>query len=220
MPLLRLLTTFALLVAGTVCAAAGDVRHAALQPQVVPLPQAAPPSSAHLVAIGGTTPPIGYVRFCAEAAGDCVTRGDLLFEMPLDHERWSELEQVNRKLNSEIEPMTDLDHYGETERWAYPTDGKGDCEDYVLAKRKLLLAKGWPASVLLITVVRDKEGDGHAVLTVVTDRGDLVLDNQEAEILPWQDTGYRYVKRQSQGDPNLWVSLGETRSPPVVGGGR
>ncbi|QTL05559.1 transglutaminase-like cysteine peptidase [Aquabacter sp. L1I39] len=220
MPLSRLLTTFALLVAGTVCAAAGDARHAALQPQIVPLPQAAPAFSAHLVAIGGTAPPVGYVRFCAENASDCQMRGEILFEMPLDRERWSELEQVNRTLNSDIEPMTDLDHYGETERWTYPTDGKGDCEDYVLAKRKVLLAKGWPASVLLITVVRDKEGDGHAVLTVVTDRGDLVLDNQEAEILPWQDTGYRYVKRQSQGDPNLWVSLGETRSPPVVGGGR
>jgi predicted transglutaminase-like cysteine proteinase len=106
------------------------------------------------------------------------------------------------------------------ERWAYPDDGKGDCEDYVLAKRRALINLGWPASVLLITVVRDKEGDGHAVLTVVTDRGDVILDNQENEILPWQDTGYRYVKRQSQGDPTLWVSLGDTRSPPVVGGGR
>jgi len=67
---------------------------------------------------------------------------------------------------------------------------------------------------------RDRDGDGHAVLTVVTDRGDLVLDNQAADILTWQETGYRFVKRQSQGDPNLWVSLGNTRSPPVVGGGR
>ncbi len=90
----------------------------------------------------------------------------------------------------------------------------------MLAKRKALIQRGWPASVLLITVVRDREGDGHAVLTVVTDKGDLVLDNQETKILPWYETGYRFVKRQSQGDPALWVSLGEGRSPPVVGGGR
>lgn len=216
MPLpIRMLLSLALLLAGPVCVAAGETRTASLAPT---LSGAALP--AHLTAVGGTNPPIGYVRFCAEHGQDCVAKGEMAFEVALDRVHMADLEKVNRSINEAVEPLTDMEHFGETERWSYPVDGKGDCEDYVLAKRKALIERGWPASVLLITVVRDRDGDGHAVLTVVTDRGDLVLDNQATEILPWQDTGYRFVKRQSQGDPALWVSLGEGRSPPVVGGGR
>ncbi len=80
----------------------------------------------------------------------------------------------------------------------------------------MLMQAGWPREALLITVVRDKKGEGHAVLTVKTDKGEYILDNQETEILPWAQTGYRFVKRQSQSDQNVWVSLGEPRSAPVA----
>ena len=40
---------------------------------------------------------------------------------------------------------------------------------------------GWPRQALLITVVRDKKGDGHAVLTVKTDKGEFILDNQNED---------------------------------------
>ena len=66
--------------------------------------------------------------------------------------------------------MTDIEHWGVVERWNYPDDGYGDCEDYVLLKRRMLMQAGWPREALLITVVRDKKGDGHAVLTVKTDQ--------------------------------------------------
>jgi predicted transglutaminase-like cysteine proteinase len=75
----------------------------------------------------------------------------------------------------------------------------------------MLMQAGWPRQALLITVVRDKQGDGHAVLTVKTDKGELILDNQNDEILLWSDTGYQFVKRQSQTDPNVWVALGDPR---------
>ena len=81
----------------------------------------------------------------------------------------------------------------------------------MLLKRRMLMQAGWPREALLITVVRDKKGDGHAVLTVKTDKGEFILDNQEAQVLLWSDTGYRFVKRQSQTDPNIWVSLGDPR---------
>ena len=97
------------------------------------------------------------------------------------------------------------------EKWSYPDTGKGDCEDYVLLKRRMLMQAGWPREALLITVVRDKKGDGHAVLTVKTDKGDFILDNQEENVLLWSETGYRFVKRQSQSDPNVWVALGDPR---------
>ena len=51
--------------------------------------------------------------------------------------------------------MTDLDLYGRIEHWTYPA-AMGDCEDYVLLKRRLLRERGWPSSALLITVVRDE----------------------------------------------------------------
>jgi predicted transglutaminase-like cysteine proteinase len=76
----------------------------------------------------------------------------------------------------------------------------------------MLMQAGWPRQALLVTVVRDKGGDGHAVLTVKTDKGELVLDNQNEQILLWSETGYRFVKRQSQSDPNVWVALGEPHS--------
>jgi predicted transglutaminase-like cysteine proteinase len=70
---------------------------------------------------------------------------------------------------------------------------------------------------LLITVVRQRNGDGHAVLTVLTDRGDLVLDNLEPHILVWSETGYQYLKRQSEFDAGAWVAIqdGHQSSPEV-----
>jgi predicted transglutaminase-like cysteine proteinase len=58
--------------------------------------------------------------------------------------------------------------------------------------------------------------DGHAVLTVKTDRGEYILDNQAEDVVQWFETGYRFVKRQSQKDPNVWVSLGDPRPAPTT----
>ena len=54
-----------------------------------------------------------------------------------------------------------------------------------------------------MTIVRDLNGAGHAVLTVKTDRGDFVLDNLSDEIRGWSATGYQFYKRQAQDDPNV-----------------
>jgi len=89
-----------------------------------------------------------------------------------------------------------------------------------LEKRRVLMQAGWPREALLMTVVRDHNGNGHAVLTVKTDRGEYILDNQTNDISLWSDTGYRFVKRQSQSDPNVWVSLGEPRAAPSTASSR
>jgi predicted transglutaminase-like cysteine proteinase len=73
----------------------------------------------------------------------------------------------------------------------------------------MLIEAGWPREALLLTLVRGADGEGHAVLTVTTDKGDYVLDNMSWDILLWSKIGYRFVKRQSQYDPNVWVSLGD-----------
>ena len=140
--------------------------------------------------------------------------------MVLTTKAWKQLARINKRVNETVRPITDLEHWGVVERWNYPEDGYGDCEDYVLLKRRMLMQAGWPRQALLITVVRDKQGDGHAVLTVRTDKGELILDNQNLDILLWTETGYRFIKRQSQRDPNVWLTVGDQRSAPATAAAR
>jgi predicted transglutaminase-like cysteine proteinase len=163
-----------------------------------------------------TRAPIGWVEFCTENPKDCALESATATNTSAGARSWRELVRINKFVNDGVKPMTDLDHYGVIEKWAYPSDGYGDCEDYVLLKRRMLMDAGWPASALLITVVRDQKGDGHAVLTVSTDKGDFILDNQNPVIRLWSETPYRYVKRQSQNDPNVWVLLGDPRPEAVT----
>ena len=133
----------------------------------------------------------------------------------LTPEVWRTVAQVNRGVNARIKPRSDQDHWGVVDRWSYPDDGHGDCEDYQLLKRRMLAARGLPRRAMRMTVVIDEKGEGHAVLTLRTDRGDLVLDNKTHHVLPWAATGYTFVKRESE-DGATWVSLGGVSSPTVT----
>ncbi len=135
-------------------------------------------------------------------------------------ERWNLLYQVNTYVNGKIAPVSDQDLYGQPEYWAYPSDA-GDCEDYLLLKRRYLMGLGFPIDALLITVVLDEKQEGHAVLTVTTGNGDYVLDNRRNEILRWSDFEYTFLKRQSPRDPRTWVALenGKTKTSGFVSGG-
>jgi predicted transglutaminase-like cysteine proteinase len=166
---------------------------------------------AYAQVVSETRAPIGWIDFCTETPRECAGGPSAPRDVVLSPKAWRDLVQVNSWVNGAIKPMTDLDHWGVVEKWSYPDDGYGDCEDYVLLKRRMLMQAGWPREALLITVVRDKKDEGHAVLTVKTDKGDYILDNQAENIVLWSDTGYRFVKRQSQSDPNVWVSLGDPR---------
>lgn len=170
---------------------------------------------------GPTLPPYGFIRFCETHPGEC--RQGMMTEVRFDASkgRAKELDEINRHVNKVIEPATDMELYGEVERWTIPTT-KGDCEDYALLKRKLLIERGWPASSLLMTVVRDEKNEGHAVLTARTAQGDFVLDNKTDEIKPWHKVTYTYVMRQSYIDPRVWVSLDpkDASSPALLAGVR
>lgn len=170
---------------------------------------ALPAPSTNAPLMGETHAPLGYVDFCKRYLGECDAASVRPVDVSLTAQSWQKLIEINAKVNEAITPVTDMEHWGVIEKWDYPTDGKGDCEDYVLLKRKLLMEAGFPRQALLITVVRDKKNDGHAVLTVKTDRGEYVLDNQEEKILAWTETGYRFSKRQMQEYPNRWVSIGD-----------
>jgi predicted transglutaminase-like cysteine proteinase len=167
--------------------------------------------------LGETTrAPIGWVEFCADNPEECPHTSSQPRDIVLTETARSDLLKVNRWVNENIKPITDMEHWGVIEKWSIPTDGYGDCEDYVLLKRKLLIGAGWPREALLVTVVRDRKGEGHAVLTVKTDKGEYILDNQNENIVEWTEAGYRFVKRQSQSDPNVWISLGDSRPSTAI----
>lgn len=161
----------------------------------------------------GMTPtsiPIGHAVFCKSHEAECQPNRHVVADEKLTPALWQQLIAINTKYNTTIKPETDEQLYHTEEFWAYP-HGYGDCEDYALAKRRDLIELGWPASTLLMTVVRQSDGEGHAVLMVRTDRGDLILDNQDGLIKLWKDTPYHYLKRQSQRDPGEWVDIHDTR---------
>jgi predicted transglutaminase-like cysteine proteinase len=163
-------------------------------------------SSPFMRIFGRSLPPIGHVGFCQQNPADCERQGPKRVKMELTQERKDDLRTVNDLVNRMIRPVSDMRLYGRIEHWTYPT-GKGDCEDYVLLKQRLLIERGWPASSLLITVVRDENNEGHAILTARTSRGEYLLDNKQSKIMTWNDSLYSFVKRQSGRDPKVWVSL-------------
>jgi len=158
---------------------------------------------------GSTSAPIGHTEFCQNFQDECAPSGGKV-PFLLTEAGWRELIDVNRSVNRAISPVTDLEFYHRDEVWTLPT-AYGDCEDYVLLKRRELIRRGWPTGSLLVTVVFDEVGQGHAVLLAVTSRGELVLDNKTDAVRPWHETVYRFVKRQSETDPRRWVSVGDPR---------
>lgn len=169
-------------------------------------PQGPGVRSAFMRVYGSSQPPYGFVRYCESTPEACGVHGmDDARHQPTP-ESLSELDEINRAVNRAVQPATDAEIYGVSEYWTLPQQ-KGDCEDYALMKQKLLQARGWPSSSLLLTVVRDEKGDGHAVLTARTAQGDFVLDNKVDDVRLWNRTGYDFVMRQSYIDPRVWVSL-------------
>jgi predicted transglutaminase-like cysteine proteinase len=156
---------------------------------------------------GPTKPPYGYIGFCARYPDQCAEAKGAPREVTLTDEVWRDLEEVNAAFNQEIVAQDDRTHYGAEEFWSIPTDGHGDCEDYVVAKRQALVRMGLPQPALRIAVVFAPNFVRHAVLTVVTDKGNLVLDNMRKEIVTWDKTGYVFIERQDPGSATGWVSL-------------
>lgn len=172
-------------------------------------------NASQLMHTGGlTSQPIGHFEFCKSHEAECTVRSPDKGPERMTSKLWRQLLSVNVSVNDSIKPMNDLDIYGKDEVWAYP-NGLGDCEDYVLEKRRLLMNSGIPASNLLITVVRKPDGEGHAVLTVRTDSGDFVLDNLAGAVRQWDQTGYRYLKRQASDHAGRWVSIRDGESTMV-----
>ncbi|SCB40286.1 transglutaminase-like cysteine peptidase [Rhizobium lusitanum] len=162
--------------------------------------------------------PIGWTAFCAAQPAECVPGQESEEFVTINQERWAQLKQINSLVNHEIRGIGDNDHYGIYKLgiinwWTYPDDGAGNCNDYVLLKKKLLVEAGWPRSALLLTVVLDTHNEGHLVLMARTNDGDLILDNLTDSIKTWAGAGYTFIKRQSAANPKSWVRLESGRTP-------
>ncbi len=96
---------------------------------------AGPQRLAHVAVSEVTRPPVGWIEFCARQPGECAGARTAPRDLALSTEAWKDLVRVNKSVNKTIKPLTDLEHWGLVERWSYPDDGYGDCEDYVLLKR-------------------------------------------------------------------------------------
>lgn len=164
------------------------------------------PAAAFMRVYGSAQPPHGFVRFCEATPTECNPDHKQDARFDASAERLQQLDDINRAINQQIAPATDLEVYGVNEYWTLPQT-KGDCEDYALLKRHKLIEKGWPVSSLLMTVVRDEKGEGHAVLTARTVQGDFILDNKVDEVRVWNQMPYQFVMRQSYLNPHVWVSL-------------
>ena len=166
---------------------------------------------------GLTSQPIGHYEFCRANPVECNIRLRDPGPEHMNGTLWKEIVAVNVGVNAAIKPMNDSDIYGKDEVWAYP-GGVGDCEDYVLEKRRDLMRQGLSLSNLLITVVRKPDGEGHAVLTVRTNKGDFVLDNLTDTVRLWDLTGYRFLKRQATNHTGRWVTIRDSQpAAPLVG---
>ena len=166
--------------------------------------------------IGGlTSQPIGHYEFCKRKPDECSIQPEDGNPLVLTDALREKIERINLTVNDAVTAMSDQENYGQAEYWSYPDHGYGDCEDHALEKRRTLKRAGISLSNLLITVVRLPNGEGHAILTVRTDQGDLVLDNLNDEVKLWNATDYRFLKRQSSNHTGRWVSLRDDEAPIV-----
>jgi predicted transglutaminase-like cysteine proteinase len=139
--------------------------------------------------------PLGFQLLCLQHPGEC--RGGGSASVSLTDSLLGTIERINAQVNHAIRPQNDRG--GDV--WTIGASS-GDCEDYVLSKRRALINAGLPPSSLRIAYVK-AQGVDHAVLVIKTDVSDLVLDNLASNIIPLRNTGYRLVAISS-ADPLVW----------------
>ncbi|KQT51970.1 hypothetical protein ASG43_20995 [Aureimonas sp. Leaf454] len=143
-----------------------------------------------------TPPPLGYAIFCLNNPGDCRQGGER--QVRYTSGLLSKLNAVNQSVNRQI-------RYKKDGRDVWKASVRsGDCEDYVLTKRKQLIRLGLSPSALRVAAVRTSRGEGHAVLVVKTDRGELVLDSIKKTITRRQNTSYTWIAMASE-NPRRWI---------------
>ena len=156
-------------------------------------------------------PPFGHSKFCLRYNRECQARRapTAAEQIELKPWRWIGLLIVNYTVNRAIAPSFNAGGLF-TEEWVLAPKA-GDCNDYAVTKRHLLIARGWPPSSLLLAEVVTPWGEHHLVLVVRTSMSDYVLDNLDARVLSWSRTAYQWKRIQSPVNPRLWGVVGAIR---------
>jgi predicted transglutaminase-like cysteine proteinase len=146
--------------------------------------------------------PRGFVGYCMKYRIECIPTPRVSATVELTDSRRHELDVVQAKVNRDVRPRANPEH-----NWEYPDNGYGDCNQYTIAKRRELIALGWPRASLLLAAAMTETDEGHLVLVVVTSQGDYVLDNRQRAVVPWEELPYRWLERQSETNAAAWVSI-------------
>lgn len=108
-------------------------------------------------------------------------KGDKVVETP---ELIQLLKNVNKQINK-YNYISDISQHGSKDYWTARMEvfEAGDCDDYTLTKRKLLIEQGVPYEALKPTICK-VDDEGHLVLVCRTTNNDYVLDNIEQSVVP------------------------------------
>lgn len=156
-----------------------------------------------------TVGPFAHVIFCAKNPSECrVAKRTRWGRAPvfLTKLKQKELRAVNKAVNQTITPRNDVQVNGFGDTWTLAPKA-GDCDDYAITKRHMLISMGWPARAVRLAVTYTSSGEGHMVLVVRTSKGDLVLDNRVNAIRQWNKTGLKWMMMQASLDPRKWVGV-------------
>jgi predicted transglutaminase-like cysteine proteinase len=156
-----------------------------------------------------TSPSTGTAAGLVQAVLEPVQSVETAQEFSLDRAGWRLVNGINRRVNRQIRRSADANTYGEEDYWAVPQSqsARGDCEDFVLAKRRALIDAGVPAAALSIAIVETRWGESHAVLLLASDRGEFILDSLSPWVTRWDRVDYAWRERQLPGRPFDWVQV-------------
>lgn len=112
--------------------------------------------------------PIAFSIYCMDHLDECPTKGPrfVRYSAPL----MQLVSKVQTQVNGAIIPRRET-----VDVWSADVSS-GDCDDYVMTKRRRLIQAGVPATAMRVVVSR-RSGEGHVVLVLRTDKGEIILDN-------------------------------------------
>jgi predicted transglutaminase-like cysteine proteinase len=121
-----------------------------------------------LLSLVNAAEPIAFSIYCIDHIDVCPTKGprSIRYSATL----MQLVSKVQTQVNREITPKRET-----VDVWSADVSS-GDCDDYVMTKRRRLIRAGVPATAMRVTVSR-RFGEGHVVLILRTDKGEIVLDN-------------------------------------------
>ena len=169
----------------------------------LPATAAERPHAGFLKAGVAVSAPKGATGICGRYSWACDTSGSRVG----GQQAMALADEINREVNRRVRPVSDQAQYGRVEYWTLPGNRGGDCEDYALEKKRLLMERGLSGEQLLLTTVLDRRRQPHAVLVLRTASGDFVLDNLTNQIKPWRATGYTFLRMQDPAQPRQWRAL-------------